>query len=747
MERKAFLLTALLTGCLEASPVPFEPLDAKTALFLAGPDARQQIIAAPIGGPLALLAEDLRAVALFHNTVAELGFDQELRIEDSGRAVPPSFSRRALDGTTDADAIFKALRLAPIDWAAVLNAGGCAQPSLDGPASIIAPMCPTSSVAPPAAPNLPALVPAAGCPAGWSQDEMSVRLAKGRSDQGPEIHVAYCEPATHPDLGSCAGDQMRLPDTANCLGIGKACAGAAWPSGLDPAHTLYVDPSAAPGGSGAIDSPLASIGEALARVSQTTTIALSGSVFAEDLSLPAGARLLGRCPGLTILSGDISVRGDAGLTNLSAVGAVNVRGGALSAIGVAFDRGLAIDASARASVRRSRVRGSTVSGSLELLRVQLAGTTVTAGTLRLSGVLADASTSLKVLPAGTLEASASMISGTITANEAQLSLSDSLLLGDSTSDACGEAAKVCAKHSALTIQRLRVIRPRDPLLSSATSLAIVELPPGTSASIEDLLIATPHKLALPDQSFEENDSGPAAILIDGYPDSAASIARAVIDGGAGFGIRTGQNADGPRVDIQDTHISAIDGSAVSLQQGRLSAERLLIAGCTRGLELLGTTVMTVADLRCFSSANPVQVLEGSRFSGQRLDLSAELGSELVVGRIKANPDVLVAPQVHVQDLHTQRREAGGVSIDASVISSYGSTLEIERFSILNRLGAGVWALGGETGQKLVLRQGHIEAARGVVWTADPNQEDEGRLLEGVKVVGNQPFWHAADAHP
>ncbi len=142
---------------------------------------------------------------------------------------------------------------------------------------------------PPAPASPAALTP---CPSGW------------RVVPGPEAgDAATCEPWPETGYQACAIDAAHFPGRAGCERIGSLCPAGDWaeelPSG--PA-TLFVSPTAAPGGDGSRPAPFASLHAALAAAPEGAVIALAKGTYTETVTLSHGVTLWGACVAETVLT-------------------------------------------------------------------------------------------------------------------------------------------------------------------------------------------------------------------------------------------------------------------------------------------------------------------------------------------------------------------------------------------------------------------------------------------------------------
>lgn len=141
------------------------------------------------------------------------------------------------------------------------------------------------------APLPPSLTVDGACPAGWVREVTA----------GDPV---TCEPWPTGAHASCGTGFAHLPGRAGCERIGAACPSDGWPAGA-PTDALFVDDDAAAGGDGTRASPLASIGEAIARAPSAgpVVIAIRDGIYDEPIVLARpSTTLLGACPESTLLT-------------------------------------------------------------------------------------------------------------------------------------------------------------------------------------------------------------------------------------------------------------------------------------------------------------------------------------------------------------------------------------------------------------------------------------------------------------
>lgn len=160
---------------------------------------------------------------------------------------------------------------------------------------------------PHAPPALPELGP---CPEGWSEVADADVPA-----------VVHCEPWPSGEAEECPDDQAHFPGGAGCEPVGPPCPAGDWPEDLPAdAAVLYVLAGAAGGGDGSLESPFATIADAIAVAEEGAVIALSKGTFDEDVFVNRAVSLWGACVGGTTLTSSrpstqfatLSFRGPAG---------------------------------------------------------------------------------------------------------------------------------------------------------------------------------------------------------------------------------------------------------------------------------------------------------------------------------------------------------------------------------------------------------------------------------------------------
>lgn len=166
--------------------------------------------------------------------------------------------------------------------------------------------------------------------------------------------AAVCAPwAGASVVPDCAAGER--PSPAGCLAVGAPCPPASelWRADLPATGVLYVRPGAA-GGDGTRAAPFGTVAEAAAAAPPGAVIALAAGRFEEQVDLPSGVELRGRCARDTVIAprAGIAVASPAGgalrdLTIESSDAAVAVSSGTLrgSGLRVAHAGSTAIDVS------------------------------------------------------------------------------------------------------------------------------------------------------------------------------------------------------------------------------------------------------------------------------------------------------------------------------------------------------------------------------------------------------------------
>ncbi len=164
---------------------------------------------------------------------------------------------------------------------ALLAACGDDDPPHDGGTDARDDAAPSFVVAP-MPPEPPRIAP---CPTGWRETVDDVTL---------------CEPPDG-DGSDCDAGTARFVGGDTCVAIGVTCPADGWPTGD---ATLYVRTGGS-GGDGTRAAPLGTIGEAIARASRGTTIAIAAGTYDEPVAVPAGVTLIGACAAQTILRSSV----------------------------------------------------------------------------------------------------------------------------------------------------------------------------------------------------------------------------------------------------------------------------------------------------------------------------------------------------------------------------------------------------------------------------------------------------------
>lgn len=734
---------------LELAPPP----GAKTAVLLGGEEG-PRLLAIDLGSGSAVLTQDARAVAYYRSTIAELGLEPPIKLSGEGRPLPRWQAVEALEGTPDqAETDLSQLTLAAIDWNAVLAQGGCAKVSPDGPDYLIEPRCSPRRVDAPRATALPSIGPAPSCPEGWVGDDVDLLLAMPRAgpEEGPHLTLETCDPATEEHDGQeirCGADELRPPSAGSCIPIGQSCSGAAWPSGLDPQHTIYVDPAAPGGGDGAIDRPLTALAPALRLAAGTTTIALAPGAFAGSYALPAGVRLIGRCPDLTSFSGPLTIEGEAQLKNMALRGAVSVTSGAtLTANAVALGA-LTVERGGVVRLRRALVRGPVRvhQARLEAHRAMFtAELSVDGGRADLSDVYGTGGSRFSVAGSSTLSMERSHVFGAFDSEVGQLTLRDVVIDGPAVFASCikDRHAKICARQTSLDLSRVRILRSRDQASSSSTAIMIRGLSADRHATLSDLVVLTPHhRASARERPFEQALRGPAvidALHEDADQGGPITVTRALFDGGPGAGLRLFRSKSA----LTDVHLIAIDGVGLAQRDGVVVAKGLTIAGCRDGIDLSEpSSDFCGEDLRVDHCYDPITVHNSAKLEGDRLELSAQNGAELLIGRLPSGQGGLDPATVKVHNLRTRRPVGPGFGVDPGVLIANNASVKITDFELINEAGSALQFVGSDAAQRLTFKRGSARGMTGVWWDdKDAPAGEEGALFEGVRSEGPRAFRH------
>jgi len=749
---------ALAIGCAGCVPVEPQgltpPPGAQTAVLLSS-GLQPSLLAIDLGQRSAVLSQDARAVAYYRSSIPELGLAPPIVLVPEGRPLPHWQSFEALIGSRDqAETDLSQLTLAPIDWNAVLEAGGCAKRSVDGPDYVIDLSCPSRVIDPAKDALLPAIGPAPTCPEGWVKDDVDLLLAMPRAgpEEGPHVVVDTCDPATEEHEGteiSCPAGELRPPSAPSCAPIGHDCNGGAWPSALDPAHTLYVDLAAPAGGTGAIDQPLSSLTQALNLASGTTTIALSAGRYAGDHLLPSGVRIIGRCPTLTSFSGALGIGGDAQLDNLALGGPLRVAAGAkLSANAVALGA-LSVETGGVVQLRRAVVTGTV---AIHGARIEVDGAMLSApialdqeSRVSLSSVYSTGSARFIVAGGSTLSVQRSHVFGAFSVREGQLTLRDVVIDGPAVIDPCvgAQAAKICSRQSSLDLSRLRILRLRDEVRSSPTAIMVRGVTAERHVKLTDVVVLTPHhRVPGVELPFEATLGGPA--VLDAHHEDAdnggmITLERVLFDVGPGAGLRLYRSQS----QLNDVHLIAIDGVGLAQSNGFVSAHRLSIAGCRDGIDV-GEPASNFhgEDIQVHHSYEPITVHNSTLFRGDRFQLSAQTGPELRIGRLPSENGVLDAATVKIHHIRTLRPLGPGFGVDPGVLVAFNATVEITDFELTNEAGAALQFSGAAASMRLTLKRGVARGQTGIWWDdKDAPRTAEAELFDGVRSAGERAFRH------
>lgn len=724
--------------------------------MLLGGEEGPSLLAIDLEQGRAVLTQNARAAAYYRSTVAELGLQAPIKLSSEGRPLPRWQQLEALEGTLgQAETDLAQLTLAPIDWNAVLSAGGCAKVSPDGPEHLIEPRCPEVEVEAPAAVALPSIGPAPTCPDGWVGDDIDLLLAMPRAgpEEGPQLSVQTCDPATEEHDGqeiSCGPDELRPPSASSCLPIGQGCSGPAWPSGLDAGRTIYVDLTAPGGGDGAIDRPLSALGPALRLVSGTTTIALGPGVFAGSYALPPGVRIIGRCPTLTSFSGALTVSGDAQLKNVALRGAVVVTSGATLAASAVALGAMSVRSGAVVRLRRALLSGavSVDDARLDARRSMItADLTVDGGRADLWDIYGTGTSRFSAMGSSTISLGRSHIFGAFHSYVGQLTLRDVVIDGPAVFDRCldDRRAKVCARKTSLDFSRVRILRSRDRVYSSSTAIMIRGLTPERHVTLSDLVVLTPHHRAGGEERFERTLGG--AAVLDAFHEDAdrggpITLVRALFDGGPGAGLRLYRST----TTLTDVHVIAIDGVGLAVSDGVVQAKRLTITGCRDGLDLgEPSSEIRGEDLRVDHCADPITVHNSTTFEANRLELSAQTGAELLIGRLPSAQGSLDPATVKIRNLRTRRPVGPGFGVEPGVLIANNASVKLTDFELINEAGSAIQFEGSDAAKRLTFKRGIARGLNGLWWDdQDAPANDEGGFFEGVRSQGERAaFRHGA----
>ncbi|MFO0723951.1 MAG: hypothetical protein U1E65_09230 [Myxococcota bacterium] len=200
------------------------------------------------------------------------------------------------------------LLLPPFDWEAITARGGCA----DGFGYVASgATCGSTLAVHPTPPEPPSMIPAQGCPPGWSQDELSE--ARGGNEE--PLTVGYCKP---PIRLACPPDTLQAAGDLACRPVGSACPengefSSDLPGG---ARTVYVQSGAA-GGDGSRERPFGSLALARPSLRAGDVLALGRGQYSGDLALSVQLTVVGACASDTILQGQVSSSASVELRHLS----------------------------------------------------------------------------------------------------------------------------------------------------------------------------------------------------------------------------------------------------------------------------------------------------------------------------------------------------------------------------------------------------------------------------------------------
>lgn len=177
----------------------------------------------------------------------------------------------------------------------MLVLAGCSEPAPEGPDAAVADARPSSpgidastpeipGDAASHAPSPPVFTP---CAEGWTEELVD--------------DIIVCNPWPHGGP-TCPDGQTRPPGQPLCKFVGSTCPVGKWPEGLPASGVLYVDALASGKQDGAIDSPYATISQALSAAAPADTIAVAKGYYEEPLTVGKDVTIIGACAEETILS-------------------------------------------------------------------------------------------------------------------------------------------------------------------------------------------------------------------------------------------------------------------------------------------------------------------------------------------------------------------------------------------------------------------------------------------------------------
>jgi hypothetical protein len=558
------------------------------------------------------------------------------------------------------------LRLPPFaDGQRCIERGGCELPP-DGVCQL---PCPAASSAPadPAAPEPPSAPPDAPrfvCPAGWRTVALGVSALAG-CEPWPEGGAPSCAPGMAAWPGGEGASAGASP--AGCAPIGTPCSGSYAPDLPAGVPTLYIDPSAAPGGDGSRAHPYGAIALATAVAPAGSVLALAPGTYRESVQLDRGVTLWGACPSGSRLEAPpgaqaalIVVRTATGASVRNLTLAGPGKGIINYATGVVLG-GLVFDATGQAALYVG-YGGAATADRVSIARPAAEGVYVeTGGTLSLSraAVRGCLRSGLRVSdPGSRLDLDSVAVSGTTPGAEglgygmAVLSGAEARLSSFVSEDNTEFGLTVFAATATLTDVVLRRTLGRGSVYGYGLHL-------GDHAT--------------------------------------ADIARARIEANHTNGIYA---QDGVRVHLADAYVAGTlpredagnHGFGVSIDSGaRLRAERLRVeANRYTGLALANAATATLADV----SIAGTLVEEISGLYGEGLGLYS--GAQATVARLSSSDQAAAA--VRVQDPGTALMLADATLAGSAngLVVSGGASADLERALVAGSAAAGVGLDGAGT---------------------------------------------------
>ena len=577
------------------------------------------------------------------------------------------------------------------------------------------------------------------CPNGWRprfEREGAVRCAP-YDDRGP--------------AGLCFGGEAHLPGTDDCRPIGSPCPTGDYAEGLPTDRpVVFVRPGADPdAATGDRSAPFADIDAALAAVTDGTVIALAKGNYDARLALDRTIELRGACAAETFIqpSGSSSAAivaiggGDVTLADLrmgyaSAAG-ITVSGGRLTLLGVEvagtrgvglaangaaeviadglaiayvgpdstgrFGRGLSIEASATATIRRATFVESDetqvyVSGTLDLEDVVIRGPEMDPFGLGGFGaqlVALENGGVLSVTRAHISESPREAV--TVSASEAHFT--DTVIEGS-----VGESVRA-TEHARVALTRVHTTRAPVAVLALAGAEVEIDGLIASGAWEGGVMLVGGAKMF--GQSLAIFDSAEVAFMADGAGTAVELDDLIIIDTGPGTEGRFGR-----AFNLQQGAQATIHRA--SLLRSRDAA--VIISGADTSLDFEDLRVLdTQSRSDDGRSGAGMLVQGGGRVVGQRLAIARCQGHGILAlgaGSIAAVGDLEmtdVTPQsCVVTDCPTNGRGIG--------LASYsGANLSAERFRIGDAALCGVLA---DNGGAIALTEGRIE--RTIIGACSPN---------------------------